>query len=155
MIAGVAAKRDPLAIEYDDFAVRFLGLLQSDPFGWHTARVTSPPGDPVDNGGLTHHERALQQSLYYNLNSTAAAGPLGGRWVKNREWSLQRGRGNGWSDPEYTGGILGRLFRTAARRRVLTCRIVRGFSAREAAAAKPASELYTVNPDARSQSLGL
>jgi hypothetical protein len=147
--------RDALSVEYDEFSARFLSLLIADPFGWHTARVTSPPGDEVDARGLTTHERALQRSLYYVLNSTAAAGPLGGRWVKNREWSLQRGGGDGWSDPEYTGGILARLFRAGPRRRTLTCRIVRGFSAREAAAAKPPGQLYTMNPDEQAQNLAL
>jgi hypothetical protein len=147
--------RDPLSVEYDAFSEQFLALLIGDPFGWHTARVTSPAGSPIDNRGLTTHERALVRSLYYTLNSTAAAGPLGGRWVKNRQWSLQRGSGDGWSDPVFTGGVLARLFRAGARQRTFTCRIVRGFSALEAAAAKNPAELYTSNPAEQAQNLML
>jgi hypothetical protein len=147
--------RDPLSVEYDGFSETFLAILIADPFGWHTARVTSPAGWTEDARGLTEHERAMVRSLYYTLNSTAAAGPLGGRWVKNREWSLQRGGGGGWTAPQFTGGILARLFRAGARQRTFTCRIVRGFSAREAAAAKPAAELYTFNPAEQSQNLAL
>jgi hypothetical protein len=145
-------QRDPLSVGYDDFSARFLAVCSDDLFGWHSARVTSPPGDPVDARGLSAHERAMLRSVYYTLNSTGAEGPLGGRWAKNPSRSLQIG---GWSDPEYSGGILRRLLRTGPRRRVLYARLVSGFSASEAVAAYPWMQAYTVNPAEQSQALRL
>jgi hypothetical protein len=116
-------ERDPLSVEYDEFSQTFLSILVEDSYRWHTATVTSPAGDQVDERGLSRHERAVTRSLYYTLNSTAAAGPLGGRWLKNEDWSLQA---TDWSAPKYGGGIIGRLLGTGRRRRVLTARIVRG-----------------------------
>lgn len=150
MIANVCAARDPLSVEYDGFAATFVALLLSDPFGWHSARITSPPGDPVDAGGLTAHERAMQRAIYYAINSTGAEGPRGGRWVKNREWSIQSG---GWAEPVALGNFLERLLRLGSRQRVGYYRAVRGFSASEAAAAKPPGELYILNPGRQSQAM--
>ena len=141
-------QRDPLSVFYDDFSARFLAICIEDNYGWHTATVRSPARDPIDAKGLTAHERAVTRSLYYVLNSTAAEGPEGGRWVKNTEWSLQLG---GWSAPEYSGGLIGRLFRSGPRRRVLTARIVR-YS--DAAAHYPEYASYTVDPSEQAQTLG-
>ena len=147
MIAGMAFARDP---QYDGFAETFLAVLMADPFGWHSATVNSPPGDPVDAGGLTYHERAMQRAIYYAINSTGAEGPRGGRWVKNPDWSVQLG---GWGEPAGLGNFLQRLLQLGGRRRTAYYRVVRGFSAREAAAAKPPGELYVFNPDLQSQAI--
>jgi hypothetical protein len=146
-------QRDPLSTEYDDFSESFLMICAEDSPAWHTATVTSPPGDPVDPRGLSAHERAVTRSLYYVLNSTGAEGPLGGRWVKNDEWSFQVG---GWSEPRYRGGVLGRLLRTSRRRRVLTARLVDGASAHAHVRDEvPAASQYTANPAEQAQALGL
>jgi hypothetical protein len=146
-------QRDPLSAEYDNFSERFLALAVDDPGGWHTATVTSPPGDPVDARGLSASERAVTRSLYYVLNSTAAEGPLGGRWLKNEDWSLQIG---GWSAPRYGGGIFGRLLRTGRRRRVLTARIISGASAHAwVRDNEPAAGRYTEDPAANAMTLNL
>lgn len=140
-------QRDPLSVFYDEFSERFLAVMLDDFYGWHTATVRSPARDPVDAKGLTAHERAVTRSLYYVLNSTAAEGPEGGRWVKNQTWSLQMG---GWSNPEYAGGLVGRVFRTGPRRRVLTARMVRYH---DAAAHFDEYATYTVDPAEQAQSL--
>ena len=142
-------QRDPLSVFYDDFSARFLAICVEDIYGWHTATVRSPAGDEVDARGLTQHERAVTRSLFYNLNSTAAEGPQGGRWVKNTDYSLQIA---GWSDPAYSGGLLGRLFRTGPRQRVLTARCVR-YS--DAAARYADYATYTANPAEQAPALGL
>lgn len=146
-------QRDPLSTEFDDFSVRFLGVLADDPYGWHTATVESPARDPVDARGLTAHERAVTRSLYYMLNSTGAVGPQGGQWVKNETWSLQA---TAWSAPKYRGGIIGRLLGTGSRRRVLTARLVRGADAfRYARDELPSGSKYTENAAEQAQALEL
>lgn len=142
-------QRDPLSVFYDDFSARFLEVCIGDLYGWHTATVRSPARDPVDARGLTAHERAVFRSLFYVLNSTDAEGPQGGRWVKNTDHSLQIG---GWSAPEYSGGLIGRLFQTGPRRRILTARCVR-FS--DAAAHYGEYATYTVDPAEQAPALGL
>ena len=142
-------QRDPLSTGYDEFSVEFLTVCRADLYGWHTATVRSPPGDPVDGRGLTAHERAVTRSLYYVLNSSGAVGPQGGQWIKNPLLSLQIG---GWSSPEYSGGIIRQIFRTGARRRVLTARLVGGMTA--AAYVDPA-EAYTMNDHLQAQALDL
>jgi hypothetical protein len=148
----MSLSRDPLSVLYDDFAGQFLGVAVADPYGTHTATVRSPARDPVDSRGLTQHERAVIRSLYYALNSSGAEGPRGGRWMKNPDWSLQV---LGWSEPEYGGGLLGRLFRTGPRRRVLAARVVRAADAHRAAGQKPWSQQYTANPAEQAQALAL
>lgn len=144
--------RDPLSTEYDDFSERFLRILLEDPYRWHTATVTSPAGDPVDARGLSAHERAVTRSLYYVLNSTGAEGPLGGRWIKNSDWSLQA---TSWSAPKYRAGILGQIFRSS-RRRVLTARIVQGADAyRYVRDEVPGRDQYTANEAEQAQALEL
>jgi hypothetical protein len=137
--------RDPLSTEYDNFSHRFLEACRGDLYGWHTATVRSPAGDPVNAKGETAHERAVIRSLYYVLNSTGATGPQGGQWVKNPVLSLQLG---GWAEPDYDGGVLSRLFRRGPRRRVLRARLVGGLTAAEHV--DPA-RAYTLNPDLQAQ----
>lgn len=135
---------------YDEFAGTFVAVLLADPYGWHSATVNSGPGEATDAGGLTYSERTMQRAIYYAINSTGAEGARGGRWVKNPDWSIQSG---GWSEPASLGNVLQRLLGLGGRRRTGYYRAVRGFSAREAAAAKPAAELYVINPDRQSQAL--
>lgn len=141
--------RDPLSVYYDDFSAQFLAVLQADLYGWHTATVHSQPGEAVDARGLSTTERAIVRSLYYNLNSTAAEGPLGGRWVKNDEYSLYILR---WDDPVYGGGLLARLFRSGPRSRRMIARMTYGANS---GAAVPEGQAYTLNPAEQSQALAL
>lgn len=141
--------RDPLSTFYDDFSGRFLATCRADLYGWHTATVRSPAHDTIDARGLSRHERAVVRSLYYTLNSTDAVGPQGGRWIKNTLLSLQI---LGWSEPEYGGGVLARLFRTGPRRRVMTARLVGGYSAARFVDPRNA---YTLNPAEQAQWLDL
>lgn len=144
-------ERDPLSVVYDDFSGRFLALLAGDLYGWHTATVRSPARDPLDERGLSRTERAVQRSLFYVLNSTAAEGPQGGRWVKNPELSLAVS----WGAPAYSGGIIRRLFRTGERRRVVAGVLRSGRLVGQHYAAADRASLYTVNADEQSQALQL
>src|SRR5258708_37763574 len=98
-------QRDPLSVFYDDFSNRFLDVCIGDLYGWHTATARSPARDEVDARGRTRHERAVQRALFYVLNSTAAEGPQGGRWVKNTDDRRQSGAR---AAPGPSGGLAGR-----------------------------------------------
>lgn len=145
---SVPKERDPLSIQYDSWARRVLAEMQADPFGWHFSRIPSPAGDPIDARGVSRHERAALRSLYYQLNSGRAAGPLGGQWVKNTEWSLQ----TSWGDPAYAAKFL--FFGRGERSRALYRRIVPGGSASRAVRSKP-GEAYTLHPELRADALNL
>ena len=145
--------RDPLSVAYDGFSAEFLPLLRADFYGWHTATVRSPAGEPVDARGLSAHERAVVRSLYYNLNSTGAAGPNGGRWVKNENESLQLD----WTAPGleqavYRGLLVfRRLISPAYRVRVLRARLAAG----ELSRFHVPPDGYVFNPAEQAQNLGL
>lgn len=140
-------QRDPLSVFYDEFSGQLLELLRGRMYAWHTATITSPAGDPVDQRGLSAHERAMQRSVYYVLNSTDAAGPMGGRWIKNPSESLQVR----WGEPRFEGGFLRRLFRTSTRQRTLYARLAPG----ETAHLYVPADGYVFNPDEQSQALNL
>lgn len=140
----MAKERDPLSLQYDQWAVRRLAVLRADPFGWHFSRIISPPGDPVDARGLTRHERACQRSIYYQLNYS----PSAGRWVKNTDWSLQVA----WGEPDYKRGRF--FFGQGERTRQMFLRIVPGGSATRAIRGKPRSA-YTLHPELRADALNL
>lgn len=137
-------ERDPLSVVYDGFSAEFLGLLRADMYGWRSATVRSPAADPVDQRGLSAHERAVQRSLYYVLNSD------GVRWVKNQGESLQVR----WDDPQvsYTGNLLRRLLRLDGERtRVVSGRLSAGAIARGFVP----SDGYVFNPAEQAQNLNL
>jgi hypothetical protein len=107
-------ERDPLSADYDAWSRRMLERAADNPYAWRPGKVTSPRRDPVDDKGLSRHERAAQRSLYYvlTLASTpdgraaprhAARGPAEGRL-----WSLQVD----WGEPEYGRRLVGRGDRT-------------------------------------------
>jgi hypothetical protein len=141
---SVPKERDPLSVQYDSWARRVLAEMQADPYGWHSTRIPSPPGDPVDARGCTRHERAALRSLYYQLNYS----PSVGRWVKNTEWSLQ----TSWGERTYAHKFL--FFGRGESTRALYRRIVPGGSASRAVRSKP-REAYTLHPELRADALNL
>lgn len=141
-------ERDPLSVLYDDFSAEFLSILRSDMYTWHGATVRSPAGDRIDARGLSTHERAVQRSLYYVLNSEIT--PAGMRWVKNQGESLQMR----WRPAEtgYAGNFLRRLLRLdGERRRELRGRLTPGAIARGFVP----SDGYIYNPAEQAQNLQL
>lgn len=145
-MGNMPRQRDPLSIEYDSFSVEFLGILRDDMYGWHSALVRSPAGDPVDARGLSAHERAVKRSLYYVLNTD------GERWVKNQDESLQVE----FAAPETPAvSRLRRLLRlrqpVGERRRVLNARLTSGLLA----AQYVPSDGYVFNEAEQAQNLNL
>ncbi len=139
----MAKERDPLSLQYDTWARARLDQMTADPFGWYMSRIISPPGDPVDARGLSAHERAVQRSLYYQINYS----PSAGKWVKNYDWSLQVE----WGEPVYRGF---RILGGGERRRQMFRRVVPGGSASRAIRGKP-QVAYTLHPELRADALGL
>lgn len=134
-----AFSRDPLSVAFAPYAQRAIDTLLADP--WHTRQytVTSRRGEPVDAGGLSQTERALQRALYYALNSTTAAGGLGGKSAQNPDWSLMRGWGTPWELRRGFGLLPG------DRKRTLWLTIVPKREARAAAARRPAAARWRDN----------
>ena len=96
---NASIRRTPLAIAYDPHAaeavtaaVRRYGsrLSLTD---WHRVYVASPPGDEVDRGGLTAHERAFTQAMYHDrrvyLWGTGSNEDGTRRRNPDREWALK------------------------------------------------------------------
>lgn len=120
----------------------------AEPGYWRSGRVHSPPGDEIDAGGLSRHERAAQRSLYYVLQLAhperitprhAARGPAGGQL-----WSLQVDWGEPVTSPR-------RRFRRGGgeRSRFAFVRVTSYALARRLAVGGPSS--YVTNPGLRSR----
>lgn len=77
----MARTRDPLSARYDTGARRLLDKAVRRPRQWVSARIPSPPGDQVDAGGRTRHERAFTRALYYDRRVYARS--------PSREWALK------------------------------------------------------------------
>jgi hypothetical protein len=58
--------RTPLAVSYDPAADQLVTAVIAAGGGWQVRVIASPAGDPADRGGLTAHERAFTQALYYH-----------------------------------------------------------------------------------------
>lgn len=129
-------QRDPLSVEYDAWSVAVLAEAIADPFVWHSHRVNSPGRDPVDDKGLSMHERAAQRSLYYMLNYSPSTGVK----VPQKMWSLQLD----WGRPRVEGRVLART-----RRRFVLVRVTPYRTAR--AIIKGRKNLYTERPELRSR----
>lgn len=143
-------ERTPPSQEYAGLAARYVARMLERPWATLNVDVVSRAGEPVDDGGLSVSERAFQRAVYYELNSSDAVGPRGGRSMQNPDWSLMRG----WGRPrlETPGGIFS-VFRRARRRRWIYMTIVPKAEARQAAFARPQGALWI--DDAGQQSGGL
>jgi hypothetical protein len=132
----VAYQRDPLSVEYDAWSAGVLAEAIADQFVWHSHRVNSPARDPVDDKGLSMHERAAQRSLYYMLNYSPSTGVK----VPQRMWSLQLD----WGRPRVEGSAFRRT-----RRRFVLARVTPYRTARQII--KGRRNLYTERPGLRSR----
>lgn len=70
------AGRDPLSVRWDTWARELLEVLRADPWEWHGRTIIG--GHLGDHGRwrLSDQERAVQRSLYWNINHAASSGAL-------------------------------------------------------------------------------
>ena len=58
--------RTVLAVANDSYAATLITTAIDAKGGWVARLVASPASSPIDRGGLSQQERALQQAMYYD-----------------------------------------------------------------------------------------
>lgn len=104
--------RDPLSVRYDRAADVLVQRAIAARGGWVTTWIPSPAGEETDVAGLTHHERAFLQAVYYHR--------LIYMWGSGFDSDGQRRRNS-----ERTHSIKRDWGRVQARGRVLRVRAIR------------------------------
>ena len=85
-------QRDPLSVRYDAAAAALIDRAIAFPGKTVLGTIESPPRDPVDEGGLTRHERAFQRALYHDSRIRKPR-KAGGEWsMPMPDWLPRTGR---------------------------------------------------------------
>lgn len=94
-VSNFSFRRDPLSVRFDASADKLVTRAIEARGAWVTAWVPSPEAerDELDDGGLTHHERAFLAACYHHrLIYMWGSGRVDGHRVRNpeRRYSLKR-----------------------------------------------------------------
>lgn len=85
--------RDPLSARFDGAAAEMIGRAIRFPGKTVLGTIDSPAGDPVDEGGLTRHERAFQRALYHDARIRKPRKSSAGEWsMPAPDWLPRTGR---------------------------------------------------------------